>query len=148
MAKVNVEAVRAVMAAARDCAMEIFQNASFIQGELPELDMPDELRARTEKVCTELIGTKNDVISELFELDELLGTQDSEADIGSRVNRIVTWMGLDMVQLHELVSALHSASREDPDYGIAFVLVAESAASIVNAFNATAEAAGKIQASA
>ena len=148
MDEVNVEAVRAVMAAARDCAMEMLQNASFIQGELPELDMPDELRARTEKVCTELIGTKHDVISELFELDELLGTQDSEADVGSRVNRIITWMGLDMVQLHELVSALHSASREDPDYGIAFVLVAESAASIVNAFNATAEAAGKIQASA
>ncbi len=148
MAKVNVETVRAVMAAARHCAMEMFQNANFIQGELPELDMPDELRARAEQVCTELIGTKHDVISELSELDELLGTQDSEADIGSRVNRIVTWMGLDMVQMHELVSALHSASREDPEYAVAFVLVAESAASIVNAFNATAEAAGKIQASA
>jgi len=102
MAKVNVETVRAVMAAARECAMEMFQNASFIQGELPELDMPDELRARTEQVCTE---------------------------------RIVTWMGLDMVQLHELVA-------------VAFALVAESATNIVNAFNATAEAAGKIQASA
>ena len=148
MDRVTAEAVHKVMAAARECAVQMFQNAMFIQGELPNVEMPDELRARTEQVCTELIGTKHDVISELFELDELLGTQDSEADIGSRVNRIVTWMGLDMVQMHEVVSALHSASREDPDYAVAFALVAESAANIVNAFNATAEAAGKIQASA
>ena len=49
-----------------------------------------------------MIADDGIVISELFELDELLGTQDSEADIGSRVSRIVTWMGLDMVQLHEV----------------------------------------------
>ena len=36
---------------------------------------------------------------ELFELDQLLGTQDSETVVGSRVNRIVTWMGLDIVQM-------------------------------------------------
>lgn len=141
---VNVEAVHAVMAAARECAMQMFQNAMFIQGELPGVEMPDELRARTERVCSGLISTKHDLISELAELDELLGTGDSETDVGSRVKRIVTWMGLDIMQIHELVSALHAASRENPDYGAAFTLVAESGANIMSAFSATAETANKV----
>jgi len=145
---VNVVAVRAVIAAARACAMAMLQNANFIQTELPKVEMPDALRARTEQVCSGLIGTKHDVVSELFELEELLGTQDTETDVGTRVNRIVTWMGLDMVQLHELVSALHAATRENRDHGAAFALVAESGANIMSAFNTTAEAAGKISARA
>lgn len=144
MDEVNVEAVRAVMAAARGCAMEMIKNGSFIEGELPKVEMPDELRAMTERVCSELLGTKHDVISELSELDELLGTKDSETDVGARVNQIVTWMGLDIMQVHELVSALHSASRENADYAAAFALVAESGANIMNAFGATAEAANKV----
>ncbi len=144
MDEVNVDAVRAVLAAARDCAMETFRNASFIQGELPNVAMPDELRATTERLCSELIGTKHDVISELSELDELLGTEDSETDVVARVNRIVTWMGLDIMQVHEVVSALHSASRENPDYAAAFALVAESGANVMNAFSATTDAANKV----
>jgi len=148
MDRVNAEAVQAMMDAARECAMQMFQNAIFIQGELPNLEMPDELRARTEHVCGELIGTKHDVISELFELDELLGTQDSETDVRSRVNRIITWMGLEIEMIHELVSALHSASKEDPDYAVAFTLVAESGANILQAFSATAAAANEFRAQA
>jgi len=33
-----------------------------------------------------------DIISEVAELDELLGTQASEAIVGSRVDRIVEWL--------------------------------------------------------
>jgi len=148
MDAVNREAVYAVKSAARDCAMQMFQNATYIQGELPNVEMPDELRARTEHVCTELIGTKHDVISELSGLDELLGAQDSEKDVRSRVNRIITWMGLDIGMVHELVSALHSASKEDPDYAVAFMLVAESGANILKAFSAVAAAAEEFRAQA
>ena len=139
MDEVNVEDVRAVMVAARGCAMEM------IQRELPDVEMPDELRAETEQVCTGLIGTKHDVISELAELDDLLGNGNPDADVRTRVNRIVTWMGLDIMQMHELVSALHSAARENPDHGAAFVLVAESAANIVKAFGPAVEAAERIR---
>jgi len=145
MDEVNVEDVRAAITAARDCAMEMFRNASFIHAELPDVEMPDELREMTERVCTGLIGTKHDIISELLELDELLDAEDSETDVGARVNRIVTWMGLDIMQMHELVSALHSATRENPDCGAAFALVAESAANIVKTFSPVVEAAEKIR---
>lgn len=55
---------------ARQCAMEMLANASYIEGELPNVELPDNLRAMTAQLCTTLVGTKHDVISELAELDD------------------------------------------------------------------------------
>jgi len=120
MNEVKAEAVHAVMDEARECAMQMSQNALFIQGELPNVEMPDEL----------------------------LGAQGSETDVRSRVNRIIAWMGLDIATVHELVFALHSASKEDPDYAVAFMLGAESGANILKAFGAVAAAADEFRAQA
>ena len=75
----NVNAIRAMMTAAHDCAMEMFTNADFIQKELPNVKMPDALRATPEDLCSELIGTKHDIVSELSELDELLDAPEPPA---------------------------------------------------------------------
>ena len=141
----NVQAVHAMMTAAHNCAMEMLANASYIQKELPNVNMPDSLRAMTEKVCSGLIGTKFDIVSELSELDELLGAPESETRvIDLRVNRIVAWLQDDVRQMHELVTAFDSASKENSDYALAYMLVAESGANILRAFSATTEAAGEI----
>jgi hypothetical protein len=143
--QVDVEAVHVVMRSAHDCAMEMLQNATYIQGELSNVEMPEDLRAITEEVCMSLIGTKHDIISELAELEDLLGAQAETAVVGSRVNRVVSWMGEDIEKVYELVSALQVASQKDPSYMLAFALIAESGANILNAFSATANAAEKYQ---
>ncbi len=75
----NVNAIRAMMAAAHNCAMEMLTNASYIQKELPNVKMPDALLATTEDLCSEFIGTKHDSVSELSELDELLDAPEPPA---------------------------------------------------------------------
>ena len=145
----NVKAVRTMMTEAHNCAMEMLANASYIQKELPGVNMPNALRAMTEQVCSKLIGTNFDIVSELSELDELLGAPEPERRvIDTRVNRIVAWLQDDINQMHELVTALDSASTEDSAYALAYMLVAESGANILKAFSATTEAADKIDAGA
>ncbi len=145
-AQVDVDAVRAFMHKARDCAMEMFKNALYIQGELPKVEIPDALRATTKEVCSEMIGTKHDIISELAELEDVLGGRPTAKKVAAKTNRIVAWLGDDIQQLHELVAALHAAQEQNESHSLGWVLVAESAANIVDAFGATMEAAGEIDA--
>ncbi len=144
----NESAIHAVITEARNCALCMLENATYIKSELANVRMNDALRAQTEQVCTALVGTKHDIISELFELDELLGSQASASVIGSRVNRIVQWFRDDITMMHQLVMSLESASKEDPSCGSAYVLVAESATNILNAFNRTRAAADSLLAQA
>lgn len=131
----NGSAVHAVMTEAHNFAMVILESATFIQSELANVRMNDALRAQTEQVCTELVGTKHDIISELFEVEELLGSGAAASVIVSRMNRIVHWFQDDITRMHQLVTALQSASQQEPAFASASVLITESATNILNAFN-------------
>jgi hypothetical protein len=141
----NISAVRAVMTEARGCAMAMLENASYIQKQLPNVRMNDALRQQTQQVCTSLIGTKYDIISELSELDELLGSA-SESVILSRVDRIVQWLQEGITRTHGLVLALETASKQDPACAGAYILASESATNILVAFNRTKAAADSLHA--
>jgi hypothetical protein len=92
-------------------------------------------------VCRALIGTKHDVISELFELDDLLRPAGaSSSEIAFRLNRIIRWLWEDVSRMHEFVMALDSAKKQNPAFAPAYVLVAESATNILNAFKRTTAA--------
>jgi len=122
--------------------MIMLETASYIQAELPHVQISDELQSQAKEVTDALIGTKHDVISELFELDDLLrATPPSSSEIASRLNRIIRWLWEDVSRMHELVMALDSAKKQDPAFALAYVLVAESAANVLNAFNRTRAAA-------
>jgi hypothetical protein len=144
----NESAIHAVSTEARNCALVMLESATYIQSELAHIRMNDALRAQTEQVCTALIGTKHDITSELFELDELLSSEASASVICSRVNRIVQWFRDVIIQMHQLVMALESASKQDPACGVGYVLVAESATNILHAFNRTRAAADSLCAEA
>ena len=77
--------VQRLMTEARDCALIMMDNAGYIQSELANVKMPDALRTRTEQLCEDLVGTKHDVISELFRLDELLDQETSASDVVARL---------------------------------------------------------------
>ena len=133
--------VHAFRASARDCAMVMLDNASFIQKELPNVRMNDVLRAKAGGLCEALIGTKHDVIHELFELDDLMEEGRDRSAIASKIDMILRWIGEDVEAVHPIVMALAAESQLDRTYGSAYLLVCESAGNILTAFNAAATAA-------
>ena len=161
----NRKAVLEAMDAIRDCALVMMENASYVQQELPRVEMSEALRSRTAEVCESMVGTKHDVISELFELDELLQPEGDQAEVSSpqaetgqaaaasrqaeptaaevssRIERVIAWLWEDISRMHELVLALRADSQKNDDYTLALVLVQESAANIINAFNRAKAAA-------
>jgi len=129
------------MTEARNCAMAMLDNAMYINGELANVTMSDDLRARTQEMCGSLVSTKHDVIHELFELDELVASDRSASTIARYVERIAAWLGEEVIPMHELVMALDSARQKDPAHLGAYILVVESAANILVSFNRTKAAA-------
>jgi len=125
--------------AARSCAMQMMSNATYIQQELPTLELPVDLRARIEAVCDSLIGTKHDVISELFELTELIKTGIPDEKLAEKKERIVVWLGESIRELHETVLNLSEQCGADERYFSIFLLLVESATNILNAFNSVSQ---------
>lgn len=60
--------------AAALCAHTMLDNGAYIQKELGSIDVSDRLRGAISDVCSALMATKHDVISELIELDGLGAT--------------------------------------------------------------------------
>jgi hypothetical protein len=137
----NTSALRNVMNEARKCAAAMLESGTYIERELPNVRMDEPVRVATVKLCSKLIGTKHDIIHELFELDELLASGASDERIKSAIARIIDWLGDDIRQMHELVTALDAAAKNDPTRVSAYLLVAGSAVNILNPFNRAAEAA-------
>ena len=125
---------------AERCAHEMLNNAANVTKELPSLQISDAHRAEIVQICSDLIGNKHDVISELFEMDELDPIEDKNALI-VRVQRIKSWLGECLPVLHTLVQSLELQSTTQPGYRLAFLLVAESATNILHAFIAMSESA-------
>ena len=126
---------------ARECAAQMLENAVFVKKELPNVQLSDGLRMQAEKVCDRLIGTKHDLITELFDLDDLLPTEAPDTAIGERVERMVRWARDDLLELHALVVAIEDEAARNPRAIMASILVMESAGHVLNAFNSMQGAA-------
>jgi len=123
--------------AAMSCAAGMLDNASFIRKELVNVRMSKAHQAETESICSSLIGTKFDVVSEVRELDDLVASNAEHSAILGVSERIVHCFREDINSLHKLVMSLRAESDKNPDGVLASVLVSESAANILNAFNQT-----------
>jgi hypothetical protein len=131
----NSPAIQEALSAIRDCALAMLGNASYVQGELPNVEMAPSLKTHAVGLCEDMIGTKHDIISEVFEVDELLDSNADQAVISSRLNRCIRWLGQDISRLHELVMALRADTQQNEKHTMGLILVQESAANILNAFN-------------
>jgi len=131
----NSQAVLRAISAISDCALIMLENASYIQRELPNVEMREALRSQTAEVCDSMVGTKHDVISELFEIDELLKSKTDWAVVSSRIDRVIRWLWEDISKMHEVVMALREDSQKNENYTLSLILVQESAGNIINAFN-------------
>jgi hypothetical protein len=113
--------------------MSMGENASYIERELPNVTLPDDLRAQATELCSNLIGTDFDIISELFDFDDILSAPTPDAAVvATRIERIVRWLSRDLPKMHQLIAAVQSAAETNPDYGLACMLLTESAATILH----------------
>ena len=85
-----IELLAAFKASAARCAHEMLNNAFYIQKELPSIDLEGSYREQIAEVCSGLVWTKHDVISELHDLDEVDAAADS-VEVQRRVRRVVDW---------------------------------------------------------
>ncbi len=131
--------------AAHGCAMQMMSNATYIQTELPSLTLPKEAKDQITTLCDSLIGTKHDVVSELFELSEVSESSNSPAEIKKRVKMIIQWLWETIMEVHQVVQSLQTAAGADPQFSIGWLLVSESATNILHPFNRAAEAADALQ---
>ena len=114
------------------CAMQMMENAAYIQKELPGLEMPDSLRDQITKLCCTLIGSKHDLISEVAELEEAMV---ADAGLDRMINRVKMILGLiqdDTSSIHQCVEAVNEAVKCGTASGLVAMLVMESAANILN----------------
>lgn len=131
----NIADLLTALSAIRNCANLMLENASYIQGELPNVEMNGTLRSQTVEICGSMVGTKHDVVSELFEIDELLESKTDWGTISSRLDRVMSWLWQDISKTHQLVMALREDSENNKNHTLSLILVQESATNILNAFN-------------
>lgn len=123
--------IREFQAHTQECAAQMLMNALYIQKELANVHIRDEMRQRTVDLVSTLIGTKHDLITEVFELDERLEVGASNEEVMRRVDRMVRWAGDETRKMHEIVTALDAVGQKDVTKAAAYVLVSESAVNIL-----------------
>jgi hypothetical protein len=141
----TIQKIREFQAHTRKCAVQMMMNALYIQRELPNVQMNDELRQRTVDLCGTLIGTKHDLVTEIFELDEVLEAGASNEVVLRRVNRMVQWAGEDTLKMHEIVMALAEDAKKDVMNVGAYLLVSESAVNILNPLHEMRQLAAQLR---
>lgn len=135
-ASVSRELIGHFSSAASSCAMTLMSNAGYIQKELANVELPEESRIHVEKLCSDWIGTKHDVMHELGELTD-------QANVDDRIRRIMNWFSEEVVKLQEQVSELERLAKADERFKLAYLLVGESGGNVLRSFVAVGEAADR-----
>jgi hypothetical protein len=138
--------------------LEIEGNVDFIQENLPGLNVPDAERTYIVGTCREFKSCIFDVRSEIQNLADKLGMHPGQAlndpDIQNPDPRVTMgfiydWLMAEVRRLHQTVSSLEKTSKQNTDLARAYLLVAESAVNILQAFqkikNAIATIAGQLE---
>ena len=112
------------------CAMQMMENAAYIQKELPALNMPEHLRVQIEELCANLISTKHDMVHKLGELDGVLASAPSQ--IEPWMECLHRWMGESIASIHRCVQAVDEAVTNGTASDLVLMLVMESATNIMN----------------
>jgi len=136
----DTSTIDAFLTAAGACAMSMLSNGMYIEKELPNVTFPDGLHARVQHLCGSLIGTHFDINTEIAEFGEALTESPQDyAAVFVKTERILRWLSEPIVEMHELVQELRSASETDEQYILATILIEESATNVLNAYNAAAD---------
>jgi hypothetical protein len=131
--KTDSDTIRLFLDQTRNCAMQMMANGSYILKELPSLRMPDALRKKLETLCNELIGTKHDLLHEIFEVDDLMAATPDSSSIRQRIERMNQWIHASNMQFKDAVEAVREVTRTGDADGLLSLLLTESGINILNA---------------
>lgn len=131
--KTDPETIQRYLAETRDFAIQMMQNAAYIQKELPSLEMTDDLRTSLGSLCDELIGTKHDMINEIFEIGPLLTTDPDAAQIQGGIHLLRQWTTESVGSIHHNMAKIQEAVTQGSATPMLGMLVMESAINILNA---------------
>lgn len=137
--KTDPQEINRYLTESRDCAMQMLQNAAFIQKELPSLAMPDGLREEIAKLFDDLISTKHDLIGQISECYELLAEDSDAPRIGKMINQMHQWMSRSVESIQECVAAIQQSIAQGTAAPVLGMLVMESAVNIIKAVPALPE---------
>ena len=141
----TVERIRAFQSEARECCAQMIANAGYMQKELANVRMSDELRTRTVELCADLSEIHFDVFSEIFSIDELLDQDAGNADILSRINLTEEWLQAEALKMHGIVTALDAEAENDVMKTGAYLLVSESAVNILKPLTRMRQTAAQLR---
>lgn len=132
------QAIHSFIAAVSQCALEMSQNASYIEGELQNVVMSENLRDLTQRLCTSLHATSEAAKNEL---DNWRNEPPNSQDLASRTNELTDLLFRNTSEMHGIVMALRSQSDLDRRFSLGSMLVGESASNILIACNTASDAA-------
>ena len=132
---------------------QIAENISYIERELPQLRMPDDIRTNISSVCDQFEWALIDTEKELRDLVDTPGPHSGEVPNGSKtinldshasVNAICGYIRDPILALNDLVIRLHNDSEHDPKLRIVFLLISESATNILKSISVVRESLNAI----
>jgi hypothetical protein len=130
--KTDPQTILRFLTEARNCAMQMMQNGSYILNELPPLRMTDALRKKIEALCISLIDSKHDLIHEIFEIDELVTSTPESPAITEGIERMRQWIFMATMSFHDCVKDVQRAVELGEADGLLSLLLTESAVNILN----------------
>lgn len=113
------------------CAQELFSNAEYIESELPKVEITDNLRQMTLRICSALKATRGEIF---IELQSWKSVSLSHQEYTNRAENIVSLLSKDLNQLHVLATSIRAQSDINQKFRLASMLIGESATNIYQAF--------------
>jgi hypothetical protein len=137
--KADSQEINRYLSESHTCAMQMMMNAAYIQKELPNLTMPDDLRATITNLCDELIGTKHDLMNEIIECSELMviNTDTSQTEQKLQVMHQLIIKGVQNIQ--ECVTTIQQRIADHSVEPLVGMLVMESAVNVISSIPAYPE---------
>ncbi len=137
--KTDPQEINRYLSESHTCAMQMMMNAAYIQKELPNLSMPDDLRATISNLCDELIGTKHDLMNEIIECRELMAENTDTSQTEQKLQVMHQWMIAGVQNIQECVTTIQQRIADHSVEPLVGMLVMESAANVISSIPAYPE---------
>ncbi len=122
---------------------DISENVSFINNELPSLNIPDFEELNISQACEEFNSAIYDVRKEIRNLEDKLGMHPDQQPFDPNIKNpdprvtmecISNWLWNEIEIIQGLVKQLEELSKARRDFGVLYALVSESAAYILGSY--------------
>ena len=150
----NAEVFRALVAQIHSSVAEIGGNIDFVRDELPVLTIPEAEQLRIVEVCEGFEGALYEVRKEIRNLEDKLGMHAGQEPFDPDIKNpdpLVTigfidrWLWTEIEAMHQTVLHLDRLSKDDHALGVAYLLVAESAANVLTAYSSVQVSLSRIR---